>query len=98
MVHHIQATPLFGVEVPLKQITFKNYMLEIHHGWTLWFQSKRTTRLSANVSPIIHCLAIIFQMPNQMWINMDENLVLILLCDLRNLGLLGELKAKPFAN
>jgi hypothetical protein len=72
--------------------------LKIHHGWTLWFQSKRTTRLGANVSPIIGHLVIILQVPSQMWITMEENPKLILLCDLRNLGLLGASKAKPFAN
>jgi hypothetical protein len=40
-------------------------------------------------------LAIIPQIPNQMWITIEENLRLIILCDLRNLGLL---RAKSFAN
>jgi hypothetical protein len=34
----------------------------------------------------------------QMQITMVENLKLVLLCDPRNLGLLGALRAKTFAN
>jgi hypothetical protein len=100
MVHHIQTTPLSRVEVPLSQITSYNYLLEIHHGWTFWFQSKRTIKSSANVSLIISRLVRILQIPihNQMWITMEENLKLVLLCDLKNLGLLGASKAKPFVN
>ncbi len=60
-----------------------------------WFQGKRTIRPSANVSPIISCLGVILQIPNQMWITMEENLRLVLLCDPRSLGLLGAPKAKP---
>jgi hypothetical protein len=52
-------------------------MLEIHHGWTLWFQSKRTIRPSENVSPIVNRLIIIFQIASQMWITVKENLGLV---------------------
>jgi hypothetical protein len=81
----------------LNQITLQNYLLEIHHGWTLWFRSKRTTRPGANGSPIVSHLAIILQVFNQMWITTGKNLKLVLLCDPRNLDLLGALRAKPFA-
>jgi hypothetical protein len=64
----------------------------------VWFQSKRTTRPSANVNPIISHLAVILQIPSQMRITMEENLRLILLCDPKNLGVLGAPRAKPFAN
>jgi hypothetical protein len=98
MVHHIQTTPLSKDEVPLNQIPLQNYMLEIHHGWTFWFQGKRTTRLGANVSPIVSHLGLIFEIPSQMWITMEENLRLVLLCGFKKLCLLGARRAKPFAN
>jgi hypothetical protein len=64
----------------------------------LWFQGKMTIKLGANVSPIVSHLAIILQIPSQIQIVMKENLRLVLLCDPRNLILLGASKAKPFAN
>jgi hypothetical protein len=97
MVHHVQTTLLSRAKVSLSQITLQNYLLEIHHGWTLWFQGKRTIRPGANVSPIVSHLAIILQVSSQMWITMGKNLKLVLLCDPMNLDLLGALKAKPFA-
>jgi len=88
--------PHSGLEVPLSQITLHNYLLEIHHGGTLWFQGKRTNRLGVNVNPIINRLVAIFQILNQMWITMEKNLILNLLCDFRSLGLFRALR-KPFA-
>jgi hypothetical protein len=49
-----------------------------------------TTRPSANVNPIISRLT-----TNQMWIIMEENLKLVLLFDLKNLGLLGSINVSP---
>jgi len=72
--------------------------MEIHHGWTFWFQNKRTNKLGANVSPIINHMFVIFQIFSQMLITIEANLKLILLFNLRNLGLLDALKAKLFTN
>jgi hypothetical protein len=66
MVQHIQTTSLFRVKVLLNQIMLQNYLMEIHHGLTLWFQSKRTNKSSANVNPIVICVFVILQMPSQM--------------------------------
>jgi hypothetical protein len=63
----------------------------------IWFQGKRTIRPDVNVNPIISHLVVILQIPNQMWIIMEENLRLVLLCDPKNLGVLGAPRAKPFA-
>jgi hypothetical protein len=89
--------PLSRAKVPLSQIT-RTYLLEIHHGWTFWFQGKSTSRLSANVSPIVSHPVVILQIPNQMWITIKEKFKLVILCDPRNLGRLGAPKAKPFAD
>jgi hypothetical protein len=56
------------------------------------------SRLGVNVSPIVIHLFVIFQIPNQMWIIMEEDLILIPLFDFKNHGLLDAPKAKPFAN
>jgi hypothetical protein len=69
--------------------------MEIHHGWTLWFQNKKTNGRGANVSPIIIHLFEILQNPNQMWITMEENLRLVILFDYRNLGLLDKANHLP---
>jgi hypothetical protein len=53
---------------------------------------------SANVSPIASRLAIILQIPNQISKTMEKNLKLIILCDLKNLGLLGAPRVEPLAN
>ncbi len=69
--------------------------MKIHHGWTFWFQSKKTNKSYANVNPIIIRLFVILQM----WIIMEENLILVPLFDLKNLvGLLDAPNAKPFTN
>ncbi len=59
---------------------------------------KKTIRPGASVSPIISHLAVILHVLNPLWNTMEENLKLVILCDLRNLGLLDTLKVTPFAN
>ncbi len=96
IVHHIQTTPPppSKIEVPLSQITLQNYLLEIHHGWTLWFQGKRNTRPNVNVNPIVSRLVVILQIPNQMWITMEKNFIFILLCDPKEPRSIGCTKIK----
>jgi len=55
-------------------------------------------RLNANVNPIISHSVIIIHIPNQRWITMEENLRLVILCDVKNLSLLCALRAKLFVN
>jgi hypothetical protein len=66
-----------------------DYIMEIHHGWTLWFWGEKTNRLSANMNPIIGWLTTFLWNFNEMWITMRKTLRLIILSNLKNLRTFG---------
>jgi len=88
IINLVQTTSLSKVNVPLSYITMLDYIMEIHHGWTLWFWGENTNRLSGNMNPIIGWLTTLLQI-NEMWITMTKTLRLIILSNLRNLSTFG---------
>jgi hypothetical protein len=66
-----------------------DYIMEIHHGWTLWFWGEKTNRLSANMNPIVGGLITLLQIFNEMWIIVRKTLRLVLLSNSRNLNTFG---------